>query len=77
MTLQEKRGGAEGASCPVCGETAPEPASLCIPRMIGTAVAGEPCDYSLEGEARFADEIGEEKARLILAMTPTAPRIED
>lgn len=55
--------------CPICGETAPEPASLCIPRLIRTAETGKPCDYSLEGEARFANDIGdEEAARRILAV---------
>jgi hypothetical protein len=57
--------------CPICGETAPEPASLCIPRLIQAAKPGEPCDYSLEGEARFAAEIGEEKAALLMAVLAT------
>lgn len=53
------------AQCPICGETAPEPASLCIPRLVGSAERDKPCDYSREAEARFAEEIGEEKAALI------------
>lgn len=59
--------------CPVCGETAPEPASLCIPRLIGAAKAGEPCDYSREGEARFADEIGPEDAALVMRVLGDTP----
>lgn len=54
------------ARCPICGETVPEPSSLCIPRAVGIAEPGEPCDYSLEGEARFATEIGGEKAALVM-----------
>lgn len=54
--------------CPICGETAPEPASLCIPRLVHIAEPGKPCDYSREREARFAAEIGEEKAALLMAV---------
>lgn len=53
------------ARCPICGETAPT-AELCIPKLVGIAKPGEPCDYSLEGEARFAAEIGGEKAALVM-----------
>lgn len=60
---------AETTKCPVCGETAPEPAALCIPRLTGRAEADKPCDYSREGEARFAAEIGEEKAAPIGRMS--------
>lgn len=65
--------------CPVCGETAPEPASLCIPRLIGAAKAGEPCDYSREGEARFADKIGPEKADRLNAFMDAgcSPKVAD
>ncbi|WP_124263022.1 hypothetical protein [Methylobacterium sp. XJLW] len=55
--------------CPICGETAPEPASLCIPRAVRIAESGKPCDYSREGEARFAAELGQEKATLISGLT--------
>jgi hypothetical protein len=59
----------EPTKCPICGETAPEPAALCIPRLIRKAKPNQPCDYSREGEARFAAEIGEEKAALIERMS--------
>ena len=66
--------------CPVCGETAPEPASLCLRRIARLAVQGEPCDYSIEGEARFAAEIGDERADRINAVlsapTPALNREE-
>lgn len=55
-------------TCPVCGETAPEPSSLCLRRIARLAVQGEPCDYSLEGEARFAAEIGDDNAARINAV---------
>lgn len=42
----------EGSRCPVCGETAPEPAWLCLNRLGGTAVKGESCAYSVEAEER-------------------------
>lgn len=42
---------AEGV-CPVCYETAPEPASLCLVRHMHPL--GHPCQYSREGEARTA-----------------------
>lgn len=46
-----------GLRCPMCGETAPEPASLCLALIAGVAGPGEPCPYSREGEARCAAEM--------------------
>lgn len=39
--------------CPVCEETAPEPKWFCLYRLEGVAKHGEPCDYSIEGNARM------------------------
>ena len=51
--------------CPICGETAPEPAELCLRRVANIAKFGEPCDYSQEGWKRFASDVGEERASRI------------
>lgn len=56
-------------TCPICGETSPEPAEICIPKLVGTAEHGKPCSYSVEGGRRFAEAIGEEKAALINAIS--------
>lgn len=42
---------AEARTCPVCGETAPT-AWICVTRLAGVAKPGEPCGYSVEGDAR-------------------------
>jgi len=62
-----------GGLCPICGETAPEPSTLCLRRAAGIAEQGVPCDYSQEGEARFADEIGAEKAALVMGALDQPP----
>jgi hypothetical protein len=38
--------------CPICGETDPEPAELCLAKALKFATAGEPCEYSVEGQER-------------------------
>lgn len=69
-------GGAEmGDRCQICGETAPEPATLCLRRVAGVADRGVPCDYSKEGDARFANEIGAEKAALVMGALDHAPAL--
>ena len=40
-------------TCPVCGETAPEPRWTCLYRASGSAVPGRPCGQSVEGQARL------------------------
>lgn len=44
------------AACPVCGETAPT-GWICLARLAGSAEQGEPCNYSVEGNARLEAEI--------------------
>lgn len=39
--------------CPVCGETDPMPAWLCMRKLVGEAEDGEPCTYSVEGKERW------------------------
>lgn len=53
-----------GGVCPICGETAPEPRWLCIPRWFGQAVKGEPCSYSLEGHERISATLDAGRAAL-------------
>lgn len=58
--------------CPVCGETAPEPAWFCIPRQIGEAVQDKPCTYSVEGHARFVKRTNEKFATINQEIEPKA-----
>lgn len=46
-----------GLRCPICGETAPEPAWMCLYRIAGSAVLGEPCSYSVEGASQAGDRM--------------------
>ncbi len=48
---------ADDQRCPVCGETDPWPAWICLPRGMGAAKAGEPCQYSREGHKRMVDRL--------------------
>lgn len=43
-----------GLHCPICGETAPEPATLCLAGYYDVVIADRPCEYSLEGQERTA-----------------------
>ncbi len=45
---------AENRPCTICGETDPHPASLCLAKITGCAERDKPCQYSVEGQARFA-----------------------
>lgn len=58
-------------TCPICGETAPEPAWLCLPRMMGEAKAGKPCTYSVEGDARGNARLAEACEALRAAVSRT------
>lgn len=50
--------------CAICGETDPLPASLCLAVLTGCAVRGEPCQYSVEGQARTRAAMIEQSARI-------------
>lgn len=43
-----------GLRCQICGETRPEPASLCLSQYSDVVIAGQPCEYSVEGQERTA-----------------------
>ncbi len=45
---------ADKRACRICGETDPYPASLCLAKLSGCAERDKPCQYSVEGQARFA-----------------------
>lgn len=49
--------------CPVCGETAPT-AWICVARLAGVAKPGEPCGYSIEGDARGNERLNAMTERL-------------
>lgn len=59
--------------CSVCGEHDPGPAWICLKKMAGLALQGEPCSYSIEGTARFKKEM-----QLRLARSPlTSPIVRE
>lgn len=49
--------------CEICGETLPT-AWWCLRRIMGSAVQGEPCDYSIEGQSRLEAILGPEVTAL-------------
>ncbi|WP_375274441.1 hypothetical protein [Methylorubrum thiocyanatum] len=54
---------ADPVTCPVCGETAPT-AWICVTRLAGVAKPGEPCGYSVEGDARGNERLNAATERL-------------
>lgn len=55
---------AEKVKCPVCGETSPEPAWFCLPRVVGEAESGKPCPYSVEGHAAMSARMSKKFAAI-------------
>lgn len=66
---------ADPVTCPVCGETAPT-AWICVTRLAGVAKPGEPCGYSVEGDARMQRGIASAAERLRGTISEQANRKE-
>lgn len=66
---------AEARTCPVCGETAPT-AWICVTRLAGVAKPGEPCGYSVEGDARMQKGLAAAAEKLRVTIAEQATRKE-
>jgi hypothetical protein len=51
-------------NCPICRETDPMPAWICLARVCGAAEQGKPCSYSVEGHARSIARMKEQMAEI-------------
>ena len=54
--------------CPICGETDPLPAWICLAVLTGDARPGKPCQYSREGHARMHAAMEERSIRFTAAI---------
>ena len=59
-------------TCRVCGETDPYPASFCLAKLSGCAEPGEPCQYSVQGQAHLTASMEASAERWRLAFEAAA-----